>query len=222
MNSSNYLFKEEALGCISKYPRLKYVEEKEGIPTIQGELILKNDQGEEIDSYKIRIVCSQDYPFSFPKVFETGGRIPPNIEWHVHTDRHACICTWPEELILCSQGIKLSYFIEGQVIPYFFNQKHRETFGFFFNERAHGIRGNLDFFKEEFRTNDLQLVFHCLQYIKRNKEPNRVHECFCGSGKKYRKCHREEFRKFKALPFEMIDRFIKFIKSSEPNLLLEL
>lgn len=218
MNSGHLLFREEASDCINQYSTLKYVEEKDDVPTIQGELILKNDQGEEIDTYKIKIVCSTNYPLSFPAVYETGGRIPPNIDWHVHSDRHACICSWPEELILCSQGITLHSFIENQVTPYFFNQKYRETFGFFLKERAHGNRGNLDFFKEEFRANDLKFVLNCLQYIKSNKEPNRVHDCFCGSGIKYRKCHRKEFRKFKPLPEDLIDQFMRIIKISDPSI----
>ncbi|MDR7128093.1 hypothetical protein J2X69_000421 [Algoriphagus sp. 4150] len=215
MISGYHLFREEASGCTSKYPSLQYVEEKEGIPTIQGELILESDQGEEIDSYKIKIICSPDYPSNFPIVFETGGRIPPNIEWHVHSDRHACICSWPEELILCSQGITLLSFIENQVTPYFFNQKHREVNGFFLRERAHGMRGNLDFFKETFRTTNLRKIVSFLEYIKSNPEPNRTNDCFCGSGDKFRKCHRDEFRKFKPLSSEAIDTFMGFIMTCE-------
>ncbi|MEX2565816.1 MAG: hypothetical protein WD431_07740 [Cyclobacteriaceae bacterium] len=218
MNSGYSYFKKEALAIESKFPELKFVETESGIPTIVGELILRDEKGERIDSYEIEIVCSHSYPQSFPLVFETKNRIPYNIDWHVHTDGNACLCTWPEEMIYCRKGINLETFVDKHVVPYFFNQKYREIHGFFLRERAHGNVGNTDFFKEKFRTSNLKLVVNFLEYIKSNPEPNRTNDCFCGSGNKFRKCHRSEFREFKELSVQTIDQFIYMIKRSNPIL----
>lgn len=191
---------------------------EDGVPTLTGELPLKDENGEQIDSYQIRIVCSPNFPQSFPKVFETEKRIPLNIDWHVFPDGHACLCTWPEETLFCQAGITLGSFLNDHVVPYYFNQKYREINGFFLQERAHGSKGSIDFFKEKFRTNNLRSIFNWLGYIKSNPEPNRTNDCFCGSGEKFRKCHRSEFREFKKLPTETIEQFIHLIRRANPFL----
>lgn len=145
-------------------------------------------------SYFIRIETTIDYPFGFPYVYETEGRIPHNIDWHVFPNGHCCIKSIPEEALLCKQGITLLWFIEQQIKPYFFNQKFREIHGYFLNERSHGREGNIKYFEDVFRTKDLTIIAKGLLFIKGRNEPERVSKCFCGSGLKYRKCHREAFR----------------------------
>ncbi|MGY6744924.1 MAG: SEC-C domain-containing protein [Cecembia sp.] len=212
VNNAYLHFKEEALSLKGQFPELNLGQTEDGIPTFEGKLILSDEKSNPIDSYEIRIVCSVNYPQSFPFVFETKNRIPINIDWHVHTDGHACLCTWPEEVIYCHKGITLESFLSEHVIPYFFNQKYREMHGFFLQERAHGNLGTMDFFKEKFRTSNLKLIINWLEFIKSNPEPSRTNECFCGSGEKFRKCHRDEFREFKKLPVEIIGKFIDLIK----------
>lgn len=218
MNSPYTYFKEEALLLESQFPELKLVEQTGEIPKIIGEVILRDVDGERIDSYSIEMVCSSNYPQSFPFVFETNNRIPLNIDWHVHSDGHACLCSWPEEIIHCNKGINLESYLKKHVIPYFFNQKHREVNGFFVKERAHGNEGNIEFLKEKFRTNNCKTILSCLEYIRANPEPDRTNNCFCGSGEKFRKCHREEFREFKELSYQTIDQFILLIKITNPFL----
>jgi len=207
------LFQLEAIQLIEQLPGFTYFEEDNAVPQIVGRLALADNQGVLIDTYDIRIVCTSNYPLSFPLVYETGGRIPINIDWHVYPDGHACINTIPEEIITCNKGITLKTFIEHQVKPYFFNQKYRELNGFFLNERAHGQQGTIDYFKEVFKSNNLRFISLLLLYIKSNPEPNRVKNCFCGSGIRYRKCHREAFRLFKPLSVSAMDLFVNTLIS---------
>lgn len=211
MNKSFQLYTKEAILLVRELFNFKYYENSQGIPELKGFLPLVSVLGELIDSYQIRIVCSSEYPLRFPLVYEVGGRIPINIDWHVHGDGHACICSIPEEVILCSNGINLKDFIEDQVKPYFYNQKYREMNGFFLKERSHGLKGNIEFFQEVFKTKNLYHIAKTLHYIKSNPEPNRVQNCFCGSGNKYRSCHREVFRMFKKLPNQNLNFFIKIL-----------
>lgn len=82
---------------------------------------------------------------------------------------------------------------------------------FFLKERPHGIKGNIQFFAEVFKTEDLTRIAKNLNFIKLRKEPNRVNKCFCGSGKKYRKCHRETFRILSSFTNDELDYFITMI-----------
>lgn len=182
-------------------------------PTISGFLQLVDvSDGTVIDRYNIRIVAVPEYPLRFPHVYEIGGRIPKNIDWHVFpNDGRCCLATIPEEILTCKKGVNLLGFIEKIVTPYFFSQRYREDHGFFLKERAHGDKGNIEFFAEIFKTNDLLLIANGLNFIKKRKEPNRVSSCFCGKDQKYRKCHQEAFRTLSAFSDQELELFIQMI-----------
>lgn len=211
VNKGLEIFKQEALEFIKDYPNFDYSENENKIPELYGDLKLTDNQGNIIDTYQIKVLCSPNYPSAFPFVYETAGRIPINVDWHVFSDGHCCICSIPEEAIICNNGITLESFIENQVKPYFFNQKYREMNGFFLNERSHGQRGNIEFFEDLFRTKDFQKIIQYLLFIKSNEEPDRVSKCFCGSGLKYRNCHKQQFRLIKSLPNALVNHFTNIL-----------
>lgn len=187
-------FNEEADFVNSMYPSLSKFE-RDGKTFIAGYVILTDAGGNEIDRYAVEINPVADYPNRFPHVFETGGRIPVNIEWHVfETDGHCCLMNLADELLTCKAGITITSFIEHQVKPYFFNQLHRERHGYFIHERAHGLQGELEFFFDLFRTTDLTKLYEMMRFVANRREPGRSEKCFCGAKEKYRRCHREAFR----------------------------
>jgi len=177
------------------------------LPNVSGFLELVDvSDGAIIDRYYIKIVAVPEYPLRFPHVYETGGRIPENIDWHVFpNDGRCCLATIPEEILTCKKGVNLPGFIEKIVTSYFFNQRYREDHGYFLKERSHGDKGNVEFFTEIFKTDDLLSIANGLSFIKQHKEPNRVSNCFCGSGQKFRKCHQEAFRTLSAFSDQELD-----------------
>lgn len=211
MNDWDQRFKDEAIYIHEHFPDLKYYETQENGPVVLGDIILADRDGMPIDKYQVRIVPSINYPATFPLVFETGGRIPINIDWHVYSDGHCCIKTLAEELLICKKGINLKDFIEKHVVPYFFNQKHRELHGYFLQEYSHGHKGIIEFFEDQFNTKNINLILNGLIFIKSRREPNRVEDCFCGSGRKYRKCHRDTYRILKEFNNDQLDIIIKTI-----------
>lgn len=192
---------------------------KNEIPVLSGCLQLIDAQGVVCDEYFVEIHCQYCYPYCFPFVFETGGRIPKNIEWHVfETDGHCCIKTWPEEIIQCNKGIKLFDFIEGEVKPYFFNQSFREKEGYFLNERPHGVYGDLQFFEEILCTKSMAIIKRVCLAIKNGENLKNTDKCICGSNRKYKKCHKPSMKKLSLLSvayyedvLAKIDKIQKFI-----------
>jgi hypothetical protein len=67
---------------------------------------------------------------------------------------------------------------------------------------------------EELNTNNYPKLLQLLLFIKRRQEPNRVQNCFCGSGKKYRHCHRNAFREITQFTDIEIDMFTGMIYST--------
>jgi hypothetical protein len=194
MSEGLFLFQNEAKRIGDYLPMLAYSIGENNHPYIIGSIELADKNGDIIDTYRIKIIPTKNYPYEFPYVYELDNRIPINVDWHVFPDGHCCIKAHTEEILICNQGLTLIGFIKNEVIPYFFNQKHRELYGYFLQERSHGQKGNLEFLYDIFRTTDKSVIRQCLLFISKRQEPNRVSECFCGGGEKYRKCHRDAYR----------------------------
>lgn len=188
------LVRVEAIQISDAFPSLSFLEQ-DGKPIVAGELELIDAEGVNHGSYFIEIHAVEEYPYRFPFVFETGGKIPRNIDWHIfESDGHCCLKNQPEEILLCKAGITLQGFIEKEVKPYFFNQLFREKHGYFLQERSHGLLGEFEFFFDLFKTKDLLRLYELMSYVVKRLEPGRTENCFCGSKEKYRRCHREAFR----------------------------
>jgi len=214
MNNVYVKFIEEATEAIKNFPDLQLCIREDSLPFLEGKISLLDENGAIYDAYHIKIDCSDDYPNSFPWVYEVFGRLPHNIDWHVYEDGHFCICTPIEELIYCSKGITMTTFIRDHIVPYLHNQSFRENEGYFLNERSHGSQGILESIRDILMAKDLNKVYSLLVYIYKNDNPSRTAICFCGSGKKYRHCHREAYRSLKLLSQEKLLQIICFIKDN--------
>ena len=197
-NASDKFIKETSEAVIA-FPELKLSCRDGCLPYLEGSVNLFDKNGLVYDTYNIRIECSKDYPGTFPWVYEVAGRLPANIEWHVYSDGHFCICTPVEEHIYCRKGITLVQFITAHVIPYLHNQSFREREGYFLNERSHGDLGVVEYFYQKLGTKSLPEIIKILKFIDRCAEPSRTSTCFCGKRKKYRHCHRTGYRDLKLL-----------------------
>lgn len=210
----NDLFYNQALEAISIHPKLSLVEKADTI-ILLGELDLIEQEVGIIDTYEIEIHPSPLFPYRFPYLYETGGRIPINIDWHrFEQTGHCCVKVTAEEIIICHRGISLKDYIQFQAIPYFFNQTFRRVNGYFLNERRHGVLGVVDFYFEELKTKDIYKMLRMLEFIRLCQEPYRVAKCFCGSGLKYRHCHRDSFRLLVQAGREQIQNDITDIKQA--------
>ena len=215
MNEGCTQFQTEALSIANSFSKLAYAEDSDGTPYVFGGIDLIDGQGALLDTYQIKIIPTRDYPNRFPYVYETGGRIPINIDWHVFPDDgHCCIKAIPEEKLICKRGLTLPLFISEEVIPYFYNQKFREENGYFLRERSHGQQGIIEFFQDIFNTTDLVKLAKNLLFVAKGEEPNRVSKCFCGSSHKYRKCHRSTYRLLSQFSAEELIKYVKLIMDS--------
>lgn len=197
--NSKQLFIEEAKMLKIDFFDFSLIEDKACNPYIEGRLHLPDEEGKFIDSYNIKIEVKDDYPNSLPLVYETAQRIPINIDWHIFPDGHCCIVTPPEESLICKRGITLCEFISKHVLPYFHNQLFRELNGYFLNERSHGNEGIKEFLFSKFETFDAEKISRYLLFIAKKNQPKRTSSCFCGSGRKFRKCHRTLFKELSML-----------------------
>ncbi|MEY4835026.1 MAG: hypothetical protein RI980_1141 [Bacteroidota bacterium] len=208
------LFEEQTTTVTEKYKELSYKKEN-GIPCVFGSLVLTDEYGGIEDIYHIEIKAVDDYPNSFPLVFETGGRIPRNVDWHIFEDNgNCCIASPPEEIIICNSDLTLLSFIDNQVKNYFYSQIFRNQNGYFLKERSHGNKGWIEFFEETFMTDNIFNIEFGLNQIIGGKKIDRVSMCFCGSGKKYRKCHKMSYKVLSKLSLDNVKLFLHYLRET--------
>lgn len=190
----NQEFINDIPSAIASYPGLS-VQIVNGAQILLGELPIVDTSGHEWDRYQIEIHSSPLYPYGFPLLYETGGRIPRIIDWHIYGDTGSCcVDIFPSEILNCRNGLRLPEYIRDFAIPYFANQTHRIREGYYKNgEYSHGGKGMLEFYMPVLKCNDPREAVRLLKLFCSGIGTTRsvFHTCFCGSGKKLRNCHRE-------------------------------
>lgn len=206
------IFEKEARDVIQIYNEMTLSEEDD-CPILLGTLNLNDENGVYQDSYQIKIKPKDSYPLRFPYVFEVGGRIPRNVDWHIFEgEGNFCIASQPEEILVCNNGLTLLGFIENQIKPYLYNQTFRYKYGYFLNERSHGDKGWIEFFEDELKTNNIKNIIFVLSFILERNPPDRRSKCFCDSEKKFRNCHKEAYNKLSIFSDLELAHYIKRFK----------
>jgi hypothetical protein len=207
------LFIEHARLAIKDQPGLRLDNAE---PTLCGTVVLVAGDGNLVDEYEVRIEYRPGYPEVFPFVFETGGKIPVNVDWHVYeSDGHLCLCTTTDEYIKAAGGLALPEFIKAELLPYLFNQVHRRLTGFFLQEMAHGEAGELATLKMLLKTPLLGNVRWILLKIINGFQQERTSVCFCDSKLKYRYCHRGAVDQLKGIRVERLMGLVKMVENSQ-------
>ncbi len=175
---------EEIQQALQNYPWL-HLHIQNGIASVQGSMPVAGDR------FNIEIEFLSDYPSSLPVVKEVGGRIPTIPDRHINpADSSACVCI-PDEWCLQRPDKSFSTFLKGPVYNFFLSQKYFETHGTWpFGERRHGNEGLLDFYKEQFSTEEAYVIKDYLQCLSQ-KTIKGHWDCPCGSKKRIRDCHKE-------------------------------
>lgn len=184
----NQAFKNELTEAISTFPDLSIVH-YDGQDILKGILDIRDESSAVIGSFSVEIYPTEKFPYRFPKIFEVGGDIPCNADWHKYPDKSCCITVEQDEILKCQHGITLLNFIEKEAIPYFANQLFRIKEGRYLNEYPHGKSGIRIFYNELFKSKDWEFWYSCYDHAFRSSQTRRNGKCYCNSGKKYKKCH---------------------------------
>lgn len=186
------LFKAQIPEVLSLYPEFQECQ-FDGKSIITGNIDIVDINSKYWTSYAIEIHPTNDFPYRFPLLFEVGGKIPRIADWHVYEDNNnCCVKILPAEIIRCKSGITITEYIKEEVVPYLFNQTHRIIEGYYVNgEFSHGAIGFYEYYSKVLGTQgNIFDTCKLLHAISITPKPPRTSVCFCGSGIKYRKCHK--------------------------------
>ena len=210
MNERSYdIFEAQLSEAVKRYPKLG-IEQGEAGCFLRGMFDVIDDEGQLWESFEIEVRHAHGFPMRFPKLYEVGGKIPRIDAWHVNPgDGSLCITVPAEERLACLEvgGLTVIDFIERYARPHLANQAFRKRKGCYVNgEYSHGDKGILEYYQHQLGVKEPKAVASLLRQIAAGKKPDRRSKCFCGSGKKFRHCHRAIWERFEALGKEILDR----------------
>jgi len=158
--------------------------------------------GEE-DKFDVLIVLGSGYPKTIPRTYETGGRVPREMDRHYYTGDGASCCLCMPHLLRqrFPEGAPISVYIDRLVVPYFQNQVHYEITGKYVSEYSHGLLGIYEYYTELFGVKDLETIVRLVQAVVSHGLGG-ARPCPCGGLKKQRKCHLNAMKELRrtALP----------------------
>jgi SEC-C motif len=193
MESDNYeLFCNELNEVIRIFPNLS-IKEDNNRKFIKGILDIYNDDSIIVGNYLIEVHFKTCFPFRFPSLFEIGGAIPNEADWHKYSDTSCCITVLPDEILKCKGKIGVVEFIKKYCCSFFANHIHRKRTGNYLNGYySHGPQGYREFYNELLKTTDTSLWIQYLKHVFTSAifSTDRNSECFCKSGTKFKHCHK--------------------------------
>jgi hypothetical protein len=148
-----------------------------------------------IDQFEVSIFVAKKFPRLEPLVFETGNRVPREVDRHCYTNGACCTGVW-DEWLAKNERPTIDTFMEGPVRNFFLSQMYFEIHGRWpFGERSHGDAGIREACAEMLGIkNDEKLILRYLRVLA-GPWPKGHWQCPCGSERHIRDCHRIELMK---------------------------
>lgn len=173
--------------------------ETHGLVFLRGDFPVYDNEGSEVDRYRLEIWFPRNYPDQIPKVIAVDKRIQPIADRHVFRNRAACLCL-PHEVTRYLPKINILLFWENLLKFWLIGQTCYDQDGVWpFKARSHNNEGIYEGFSELLGLSDLEVTKKFTSLLLR-KNPAKGHElCPCGSGLKLRNCHQAEYQDIRSL-----------------------
>jgi hypothetical protein len=172
----------------SKYTKLLRPEKVGEGFVIKGSIDVIDADGGYWDTYDVSILIPAGYPLEIPILIETSKKIERHEDWH-NRDGICCLSTNAKMYSVLGKNMTLFNWLEKFAHPFLANHVFRiKTGNYANNEFDHGTKGIIQGYCEIFNfTNEFEVIER-LSLICGNKKIGRNDLCFCGVGKKYKKC----------------------------------
>lgn len=178
---------------IGQFPDLKYRVTSKNQRVLEGQFHINDDEGVKMDSVELKIIYPDSFPYIYPAVIETGGRFSRmHGQMHLNGDGTLCLTSPQQERVDCYSGINTLLFFDQILVP---NLSWRicvlENIPFERKEFGHSMDGIIQSYQELLVMKQPASIHEFINRFLNNSLPERNQDCFCGSGKKYKVCHRQ-------------------------------
>lgn len=185
-------WKSDVDAALVHYPKLR-IEGGLSARTLVGIIdVVDKDEDFPIGSFEVKIQYPPAYPKRLPRVWEIGGRIPHDINRHLFPkDWNMCFMFPAEEEAYCWTGISTLRFLNQVLVPRLADEYNVSSGGKYRSEYSHDpTEAAWQFYEKKFNTVDKSVIERLLQALTCGSLPKGFEACPCGSGLKFKKCHR--------------------------------
>jgi hypothetical protein len=195
---------------LEKFPGLNVIYKGDLPDKIRGNIVIKDEQGNYQGDYDVEIFIPEKYPHEFPQLFETSNKIERIDDRHINKWGEACLEIDIPQYFEAKRGISILRFTEHYVYKYLCGQIYYDyEKKWIENEWPHAGKGQYDFFSEYFNISDITIIIQMLIYVATKPKPIRTSYCICGSGKKYRQCHKIQIENLYGFDTKKMKRIIQ-------------
>lgn len=183
------LIEQQYTEAFEKFPDLRPpLFDKQGCK-IEGVLAVIDSNGYRWGEYEICIAIPVAFPKSLPILIEKSRKIERNINWHINEHGICCVGTPARQHFELSNNASLLNWLEKFAMPYLANHIHRKETGYYANgELSHGVKGLVEDYSDLLNVKSGEELIAHLKLIVGQKVLSKNNDCFCGSGKKYKRC----------------------------------
>lgn len=178
---------------LEKFPGLILIYKNNKPYSLNGNIVIKDYDGIYQGDYDIEIIIPTNYPYGFPVLYEKGIKIERKSDRHINNEGKACLEVDLEIYFIEKKGITLLFFTEHYVYNYLCGQIYYQYYNEWPGEAwEHEGAGQYESFAKYLKIQDKGIIIKILGHIVTKPKPIRTSECLCGSGKKYRYCHKTQ------------------------------
>jgi len=209
---SEELIQKEFTEAHKKYIKLLPPEKVGEGWVLKGSIDVVDADGGYWDTYDVCILVPKNYPLELPILTETSKKIKRHEDWH-NSNGICCLSTNAKMFSVLGKNISLFNWLEKFAHPFLANHVYRIKTGKYANkEFDHGTEGIFQGYYEIFNVTNKLEVINQLKSICGIKKPSRNDYCFCGSGKKYKKCFLEGSPNHRVnIPYEILKKDLEEI-----------
>lgn len=195
------LLKKDIKLTLEQYPGLTVSYHRDIPVKLSGEYNIIDGLGDVLETYSIEVLISPKYPNEFPILIEKSEKIPRHIDRHISKDGVACVELIHKENVIACGGISVFDFFGRYVNKYFCWQllyeidEERSKL----DEWPHDSTAALRFYSELLKTSDVNVINAVIIAAVSDITPALNRPCVCGSTKKYKRCHMNEFPAIRAI-----------------------
>lgn len=205
--------KDDLLLTLQANPGLRFHEEQPGRLVLEGSFYVAGEKGELLDYFNILIKVGPFYPYCFPELYETAGKIERIPDNHIDGNGLACVeLTYIAEHI-AKRGIRIFDFVNYYVRKYFawhVIRKHDPSIKL--EEWEHSDDAKSEFYRILLKVDTIENAIPFIeQYISAEKV-KRNDPCYCGSRKKLKDCHYQTALFLKEMSRNKIKNDLIFLK----------
>lgn len=192
-------FEEDKNAMLNAHRGLRYIGKNKDYYKFRGSFYLTNPQGDLIESFEIGIFIGKDYPNTFPIVILLDDKIEKIEDNHISEKGLICFDHDYTTNAIAKNGLRL-YDFANYYLPKYFSwvlvKKYGDTQKL--QEWAHGKDGTKQFYENLLGTTDKNTIYLFIENYCKALKIHRNDKCYCGSGKKIKRCHIEAVQYLKA------------------------